>query len=142
MNRGMYLVIISAFSMGLWHVCVSAASKEVHPVLGAVIIELTALLIGGLVLLPVLRAGTMTFSLKGIILVMLGGLCVLSADIFALRAYGKGVPISIAGPVMVGGSIVVVSIAGLVLGEKLSLIKALAIIMIIAGSSTLAAISG
>ena len=73
---------------------------------------------------------------------LLGGLCVLSADILALRAYGKGIPISIAGPIMVGGSIVVVSIAGLVLGEKISLIKALAIIMIIAGSTTLAAISG
>ena len=46
-------------------------------------------------------------------------------------------PISIGGPIIIGGSIVVVTLMGLFLGEKMTLLKAGAILMIVCGASIL-----
>ena len=141
MSTSIYYVIICAAAMGFWNVLVSNASKEMHPLLGAVICELTALVVGAVVLLPVFKAGTVQFSFRSVVLVMLAGLCVLSADYFALRAYNQGMPVSIGGPIIIGGSIVLVSVAGFIMGDKMSFLKLISILMIIAGASTLAGLS-
>jgi len=41
---------------------------------------------------------------------MLAGLSVLLADFFILKAYKQGVQISVGGPIIIGGSIVVVTL--------------------------------
>jgi len=48
---------------------------------------------------------------------MLAGLSVLLADFFILKAYKQGVQISIGGPIIIGGSIVVVTLMGFFLGR-------------------------
>jgi hypothetical protein len=77
-----------------------------HPLLGALITELTAFTAGALLFLPVLSGGFPKVSFRAVIMCML-------ADFFILKAYKQGVQISIGGPIIIGGSIVVVTLMGL-----------------------------
>jgi transporter family protein len=134
-------VIIGALGTGLWNVFISSASRQMHPLLGALITELTAFSVGALIFLPVLSSGFPRVSLRSVIMCMLAGLSVLLADFFILKAYKQGVPISIGGPIIIGGSIVVVTLLGLFLGEKITWLKAVSILMIVCGASILGSLS-
>jgi transporter family protein len=99
-----------------------------HPLLGALITELTAFSVGALFFLPVLTSGFPKVSFKAVGLCMLAGLSVLLADFFILKAYKQGLQISIGGPIIIGGSIVVVTLMGVFLGERMTLLKAASIL--------------
>jgi transporter family protein len=137
MSTNILYVIIGALGTGLWNVFISSASRQMHPLLGALITELTAFSAGVLIFLPVLSGGFPKVSVRAVVMCMLAGLSVLLADFFILKAYKQGVPISIGGPIIIGGSIVVVTLMGLFWGERLTLLKALSILMIVSGASIL-----
>jgi transporter family protein len=141
MSTSILYVIIGALGTGLWNVFISSASRQMHPLLGALITELTAFTAGVLFFLPVLSSGFPKVSFRAVIMCMLAGLSVLLADFFILKAYKQGVQISIGGPIIIGGSIVVVTLMGLFLGERMTLLKALSILMIVSGASILGSLS-
>jgi transporter family protein len=141
MSTSIVYVIIGALGTGLWNVFISSASRQMHPLLGALITELTAFSVGALIFLPVLSSGFPRVSLRAVVMCMLAGLSVLMADFFILKAYKQGVPISIGGPIIIGGSIVVVTLIGLFLGEKITWLKAASILMIVCGASILGSLS-
>jgi len=141
MSTNILYVIIGALGTGLWNVFISSASRQMHPLLGALITELTAFAAGALIFLPVVGSGFPKVSLKAVVMCMLAGLSVLLADFFILKAYKQGIHISIGGPIIIGGSILVVTLAGLFLGEKMTLLKAGSILMIVCGASILGSLS-
>lgn len=141
MSTNILFVIIGALGTGLWNVFISSASRQMHPLLGALITELTAFTAGALIFLPVLIGGFPKVSFRAVIMCMLAGLSVLLADFFILKAYKQGVQISIGGPIIIGGSILVVTLVGVFLGEKMTLLKALSILMIVSGASILGSLS-
>jgi transporter family protein len=141
MSTNILYVIIGALGTGLWNVFISSASRQMHPLLGALITELTAFAAGALIFLPVVSSGFPKVSLKAVVMCMLAGLSVLLADFFILKAYKQGIHISIGGPIIIGGSILVVTLAGLFLGEKMTLLKAGSILMIVCGASILGSLS-
>jgi transporter family protein len=141
MSTSIWYVIIGALGTGLWNVFISSASRQMHPLLGALITELTAFSAGALIFLPMLSSGFPKVSFKAVGLCMLAGLSVLLADFFILKAYKQGVPISIGGPILIGGSIVVVTLMGLFLGERMTWLKAVSILMIVSGASILGSLS-
>jgi transporter family protein len=138
MSTSLLSVIVGALGTGLWNVFISAASRQMHPLLGALITELTAFAAGALIFLPALSSGWPKVSAKAVVLCMLAGLSVLAADVFILKAYKQGLPVSVGGPIVIGGGIVVVTIAGLALGERMTLLKGASILMILCGASILA----
>ncbi len=137
MSINILYVVIGALGTGLWNVFISSASRQMHPLLGALITELTAFTAGALIFLPVLSGGFPKVTSRAVILCMLAGLSVLLADYFILKAYKLGLQISIGGPIIIGGSIIVVTLMGLFLGEKMTLLKAASILMIVCGASIL-----
>ena len=141
MPKTIFFVIIGALGTGLWNVFISSASRQMHPLLGALITELTAFTAGVLIFLPIIASGFPKVSFKAVGLCMLAGLSVLLADFFILKAYKQGMPISIGGPIIIGGSIVVVTLMGLFLGEKMTLLKAASILLIVCGASILGSLS-
>jgi transporter family protein len=141
MSASILYVIIGALGTGLWNVFISSASRQMHPLLGALITELTAFTVGALIFLPMISNGFPKVSFKAVVMCMLAGLSVLLADFFILKAYKQGVQISIGGPIIIGGSIVVVTLMGLFLGEKMTLLKAASILMIVCGASILGSLS-
>jgi transporter family protein len=141
MSTSILFVIIGALGTGLWNVFISSASRQMHPLLGALITELTAFSVGAMIFLPLAGNGFPKVSLKAVAMCMLAGLSVLLADFFILKAYKQGVPISIGGPIIIGGSIVVVTLMGLFWGEKITWLKAASILMIVCGASILGSLS-
>jgi transporter family protein len=137
MSARILFVIIGALGTGLWNVFIASAARQIPPLLGAVICELTAVAAGALILLPALGSGLPKVPLKAAGLCMLAGLSVLAADYFILKAYKMGLAVSVGGPIIIGGGIIVVTLAGVLLGEKMTLLKAFSILLILAGASIL-----
>ena len=64
----------------------------------------------------------------------------LALDYFVLKAYGSGLAVSIAGPIIIGGSIAVATIIGFFMGESVSTIKILGLVLVVVGASLLSSV--
>ena len=141
MSQGIIFALITATSFGIWTVFHKQASTYINPVFGAIMVSLTAVVFGLLFLLPHIKGLTLFTNQKGLIFVILAGFSAFAIDFFALKTYSSGVPISIGGPIIIGGSVAVATLIGLIfLGESIGLIKILGIIFIVIGSSILASL--
>ena len=67
---------------------------------GPAIAEMTGALIAIVIILSRLKSGTLEITSRGVIILLLSGICVFSVDYFSLRAYSKGLSITMWG---VGG---------------------------------------
>jgi bacterial/archaeal transporter family protein len=141
MNEGIVFAVIGAVSFGLWTVFHQQASAKIDPLLGAIVVSLTAALLGMFMLLPRIKSSIM-HEPKGILFALLAGAAALAIDYFALKAYGSGLHISIAGPIIMGGSIAFAALIGFFLGESVTAIKLFGIALVVAGSGILARVSG
>ena len=141
MQPGIVFSIIAAIAFGLWTVFHDQAAKHVNSLLGAIIVSLTAVILGMFLLLPHIKTTSLVSNPKGIIFAVLAGICALAIDYFALKAYGTGIEVSIAGPIIIGGSIVVASTIGFFMGDSISIAKIVGLIFVIVGSIVLAVAS-
>jgi uncharacterized membrane protein len=141
MQTGIIFAILAALAFGLWTVFHQQASNLINNLFGAIIVSLTAVILGLLILLPKIKSTTLYSNPKGIIFAILAGICALGIDYFALKAYSSGLHVSVAGPIIIGGSIAVASCIGFFLGDSITLIKIAGLILIITGSGILAAFS-
>lgn len=133
--------ILGALSFGLWTVFHKLASPYINQIFGAIIVSFTALIFGGLVFLIKGRGVELVNDPKGIAFIILAGVSAFFIDFLALQAYSKGLPLTIGGPIIIGGSMVVAVVVGLVLGEPITLTKILGIALIVIGGIVLAATS-
>lgn len=127
MSAGLPFILISALAAGLWFFLVAQAARQVSPLFGPAIAELTGALIAITLIFSRLRSGTLELTSKGVVLLLIAGVCVFSVDYFSLRAYGKGLPITVGAPILTGGAIAVATTVGLLLGEPISLKKGVGI---------------
>ncbi|MOA41083.1 EamA-like transporter family protein [compost metagenome] len=82
-------------------------------------------------------------SSKGVLYSCLAGFFVGLAEVLTFFVFGKGTPASVATPVIIGGSVAVAAILGiLVLREQLTLIQGLGTLLIIGGVVLLSLNSG
>ncbi len=140
-NIGIIFAIIAAVAFGIWTVFHQQASSKINYLFGAIIVSLTAVILGLIFLLPRIKSVTLFSNPKGILFAVLAGVCALAIDYFALRAYGSGLGISVAGPIIIGGSIAIAASVGFFLGESVTLLKILGLLFVIAGSGILAAVA-
>lgn len=137
MSIGIIYAILAAFSFGLWTVFHQQASTNIHNLLGSVVVSLTAVIVGLLFLTPQLKS--VTYTRRGLVFAILGGICALGIDYFALKSYSSGLSISVSAPIIIGGSIAVASVIGFTMGESITSIKVLSLLLILIGSALLAA---
>ena len=142
MNPGIFFAIIAAIAFGIWTVFHQQAADKINYLVGAIIVSLTAAILGFLILLPKIKSTTLFSNPKGILFAALAGVCALAIDYFALKAYGSGLAVSVAGPIIIGGSIAIAALIGFFLGESVTLMKVLGLLFVIIGSGILAAVSG
>jgi len=142
MYEGIIFAVIAAVAFGLWTVFHQQASNSINNLFGAILVSLTAVILGLAFLLPKIKSTTLYTNPKGIVFAVLAGVCALTIDYFALKTYGSGLQISIGGPIIIGGSIAVASLIGFFLGESITLMKIVGLVLVIAGSAILAAFSG
>lgn len=142
MSSGLVFAVFAALAFGILPFFHKLASSWVHSIFGAFIVSLAALFSGFIVLLFRMKSITLFTHPKGILFAALGGVSAFLFDVFALKAYSSGLPVSVGGPLIIGGSIVVATILGFLLGESLAIMKLVGIALIIAGSCILASLSG
>ena len=134
------LAIITAFSYGAYNVFIKIASGHINQIVGAVILQIVAAMLGG-VLLVILKMtnASLTISQKGVVYAVLAGLFVGLAEITSFFVFSKGVSASVGVPIIIGGSVLVAAMLGLFfLKESLSPMQYLAIALIVAGVGLLA----
>ncbi|MBW2973001.1 EamA family transporter [Candidatus Woesearchaeota archaeon] len=141
MNVGILFAIIAALSFGVWTVFHQYAAEHINYLFGAIIVSLTAVILGLVFLIPQIKTITIYSNPKGILFAALAGVCALAIDFFALKAYGSGLSISVGGPVIIGGSVAIAAVLGFFLGESITLLKIFGLALVIAGSGILSALS-
>ncbi len=114
---------LAAFFFGLYNVFTKLAAGKISDSLGALVLELTAVLmiLGYLIFLMVSGEKPFDLTKKGIIFSALGGISVAFCSILYFSVFRLGGNLSAAGSVIVIGGIVVMAMIGtIVLGEKLT----------------------
>lgn len=130
----LWLILIAAVGLGIFEISRRLVSSYVNPVFGAVAISLVATLLGGAFLIQGFRKGQLFTSSKGIWLLVLGGSAVFLVDYLVLKAYSKGLPVTVGSPILIGGSIAVVAVIGFLMGESITFYKVGGLVLIILGS--------
>ncbi len=136
-----YLAILAAVSFDLWTVFHKIAAPHINQIVGAIVVSAVAVIVGLIALAPKIKSVHLFEDWRGIVFVALAGIAAFFIDYLALFAYGKGLPVSVGGPLIIGGSIALASIIGFFMGESISFAKIIALILIIAGSGLLAYLS-
>lgn len=134
------LVILTAVFFGLYNFFIKVSAGQIQQILGAVILQAVALLLGGIVLVYLKWKGVpLHTSGQGIIYAILAGICVGMAEITSFYVFSKGVNASIGIPVIVGGTVLVGALLGIVfLKETVSWVQLTGIMLILSGVGILA----
>lgn len=135
------LALATAVAFGVYNFAIKLASSRMDQVLGAVTLQLVAALLGGSFAL-LLRLGGRDFAISG---TGLGWACVAGAavgvaEILTFLVFLRGAPVSIATPIIMGGSVVVAALLGLIfLRESLGPLQLGGVVLVAAGVALLSA---
>ena len=134
------LALLTALCLALYNFFIKQASAHVPAAVGAVVLQLVAAGLGALWLLRLKLLGQpLPLSGKGIWLAALAGLGVGLAEILTFVVFQRGVPASVGTPVIVGGSVLLTAVLGIVvLREALSGTQVAGLLLIVAGIALLA----
>jgi transporter family protein len=134
------LALLTALCLALYNFFIKLAAGHISAAAGAVILQLVAAALGGVWLLWLrLKGQPLDLSSKGVGLAMLAGIGVGLAEILTFVVFGRGVPSSVGTPVIVGGSVLLTAVLGLVvLREALTLTQAAGLLSIVVGIALLA----
>lgn len=127
--------IMTAVFFGAYNVFIKLASGHINQIVGAVILQVVAALLGGLILLILKTTHQpLEISPKGIQMAILAGVFVGLAEIASFYVFSKGVSASVGIPIIIGGSVLVGAILGLTfLKESLGPLQYFAIALIVTG---------
>ncbi|MCC3159022.1 EamA family transporter [Hymenobacter sp. 15J16-1T3B] len=134
------LALLTALALACYNFFIKLAAAHLPAAVGAVVLQLVAAALGAVWLLRLkLQGQPLPVTSKGLWLAALAGLGVGLGEILTFVVFGRGVPSSVGTPVIVGGSVLLTAVLGLVvLREALSLPQALGLLLIVGGIALLA----
>ncbi len=134
------LALLTALCLAGYNFFIKLAADHISAAAGAVVLQLVAAALGGgWLLLLHLKGQPITLSARGLGLAALAGLGVGLAEILTFVVFSRGVPSSVGTPVIVGGSVLLTAVLGLlVLRETLSWAQVLGLLSIVGGIVLLA----
>ena len=140
MTNWLPLALLTALCLALYNFFIKLAANHLPPAVGAVVLQLVAAALGGAWLLRLkLQGQPLALSGRGLGLAALAGLGVGLAEILTFAVFQRGVPASVGTPVIVGGSVLLTAVLGLVvLRESLSGPQVGGLVLIVAGIALLA----
>jgi transporter family protein len=140
MGNWLPLALLTALCLAFYNFFIKLAADHVPPAVGAVVLQLVAAALGAVWLLKLkLQGQPLALSGKGLALAALAGLGVGLAEILTFVVFQRGVNSSVGTPVIVGGSVLLTALLGLVvLREVLSVPQAAGLLLIVAGIALLA----
>ena len=140
MSNWLPFALLTALCLAFYNFFIKLASNHVPPAVGAVVLQLVAAALGGVWLLKLMLQGQpLALSGKGLGLAALAGLGVGLAEILTFVVFQRGVNSSVGTPVIVGGSVLLTAVLGLVvLRETLTFSQAGGLLFIVVGIALLA----
>ena len=140
MTSWLPIALLTALCLALYNFFIKLSADELPPALGAVVLQLVAAGLGGIWLLKLkLQGQPLMGTPMGLGLAALAGLGVGLAEILTFVVFQRGVPSSVGTPVIVGGSVLLTAVLGLVvLRESLTLAQAGGLVCIVVGIALLA----
>ncbi|MCB2410781.1 EamA family transporter [Hymenobacter lucidus] len=134
------LALLTALCLALYNFFIKLAADHIPAAVGAVVLQLVAAALGAVWLVRLkLQGQPLPITNKGLVLAALAGLGVGLAEILTFVVFSRGVSSSVGTPVIVGGSVLLTAVLGLVvLREALSWPQALGLVSIVAGIVLLA----
>jgi transporter family protein len=134
------LALLTAFCLALYNLFIKMASNHLPPAVGAVVLQLVAAALGATWLLKMkLHGQALPITATGVGLAALAGLGVGLAEILTFVVFQRGVNSSLGTPVIVGGSVLLTAVLGVVvLREALTLTQAGGLLLVVAGIALLA----
>ena len=140
MTNWLPLALLTALCLALYNFFIKLAANQVSPAVGAVVLQLVAAALGAAWLFKMkLQGQPMDISGNGLGLAALAGLGVGLAEILTFVVFQRGVNSSVGTPVIVGGSVLLTALLGLVvLREALTISQAGGLLLIVAGIALLA----
>ena len=132
--------LASALSYALYNLSMKmAGSSGLSPLLGGVILQVVAALLGSILLLFSKAPVAATISKQGIVYSVGAGLFVGAAELLSLQVAATGAQASQSVPVMIGGSVAIGSVLGVVLlRERMSWQGWLGVLLVVAGVALVA----
>jgi transporter family protein len=129
------LALLTALAFALYNVFIKLGAGRIHEVLGAVVLQVAAVVLGGgFALYLHLTGQRLAFSKGGLLFAVLAGLAVGLAEILTFVVFARGAPVSLGTPVILGGSILAAALIGaLLLREQLGVAQVLGVVLIVAG---------
>ena len=140
MSNWLPLALLTALCLALYNFFIKLAANHVPPAVGAVVLQLVAAALGAAWLLKLkLQGQPLLLSGKGLGLAALAGLGVGLAEILTFVVFQRGVNSSVGTPVIVGGSVLLTAMLGLVvLREAMTYSQAGGLLFIVVGIALLA----
>lgn len=134
------LVAIAAFMFGMYNVFIKLSANHIEAVLGAVVLQFVAAFLGLALLIYMKLTGAEIFSTpKGISLAVGAGIAIGLVEILTFFIYGKGLAVAVGNPLIIGGSLVVTTGAGILfMREDISGLQLFSIILIASGVALMA----
>ncbi len=132
--------ILAATSFGFYNFFTKLASDKLSPTIALMIITGTSFVVALVATLVFKFTGqSLSFSKNDILFPILAGLFSGVAEILFLFMFSKNAPLSLGNPIVVGGTIVVAVILGLlILREPLNIVKVSGIVVTLIGLALLA----
>jgi transporter family protein len=130
-----FIALFTAAAFGAYNVFIKLGSGKIDHVLGAVVLQVVAAIIGGGYALVLKLGGKeLPVSREGLGYAALAGVAVGVAEILTFVVYTRGAPASLATPIIMGGSIVITAAVGAtLLKEKFGAPQVIGILLVAAG---------
>lgn len=133
--------LLCALAYALYNIFIKKGSYSINPVLGGVILQFVAALLGSLLLLSIAiqndttqTHATLQWDWRGVQWAICAGVSVGLAEMISFFVSGMGVPAVQTIPIIIGGSVMFGTLLGmLLLGESLQWNGWLGVLMLIAG---------
>lgn len=130
-----FLAALTAGFYALYNIFIKEASGHLHEVLGAVILQAVALALGcGWLIYLKWKGIPLEVTPRGVSLSVLAGIFVGLAEITSFLVFARGVPASAGIPVIIGGSVLIAAVIGMVwLKEAVSMYQLLGLALVVGG---------
>jgi transporter family protein len=134
MRTGLLYAILGAISSALWTTFHNQAASKINPLVGAGIVSVVATVIAFGFAYARYQPGMFSINKTGLFFIVLVGIAAFACDYFALKTFATDLPLSVGGPILLGGSIALVTLIGFLLGETVTWQIALGIVLVTSGS--------
>lgn len=130
-----FIAILSAFFYGSYNFFIKLSSNHINQIVGAVILQIVAAIIGSVILIYLwLSKAPLSITQKGVGFAVAAGAAVGLAEITTFILFSKGISASVGIPIIIGGSVLVGVVLGLIFAkESLGLIHIIGLVLILAG---------